>query len=59
MLDVTADNPGDWAFHCHKTHHAMNSMGHDMRNMIGVSIDSRNSNVGIENPRPDRHIPNV
>ncbi len=40
MLDVTADNPGDWAFHCHKTHHAMNSMGHDMRNMIGVSIDS-------------------
>ena len=36
-FDVLADNPGDWAFHCHKSHHAMNSMGHDMRNMIGVS----------------------
>ena len=36
-FDVVADNPGDWAFHCHKTHHAMNAMGHDMRNMIGVS----------------------
>jgi FtsP/CotA-like multicopper oxidase with cupredoxin domain len=35
-FDVVADNPGDWAFHCHKTHHAMNSMGHDMRNLIGV-----------------------
>jgi hypothetical protein len=36
-FDVLADNPGDWAFHCHKSHHTMNAMGHDMRNMIGVS----------------------
>jgi hypothetical protein len=36
-FDVVADNPGDWAFHCHKSHHTMNAMGHDMRNMIGVS----------------------
>ena len=36
-FDVLADNPGDWAFHCHKSHHTMNSMGHDMRNLIGVS----------------------
>ena len=35
-FDVVADNPGDWAFHCHKSHHTMNAMGHDMRNMIGV-----------------------
>jgi FtsP/CotA-like multicopper oxidase with cupredoxin domain len=35
-FDVVADNPGDWAFHCHKTHHTMNAMGHDMRNFIGV-----------------------
>jgi manganese oxidase len=34
---MLADNPGDWAFHCHKSHHTMNAMGHDMRNMIGVS----------------------
>src|SRR5436190_1882194 len=36
-FDFLADNPGDWAFHCHKSHHTMNAMGHDMRNMIGVS----------------------
>jgi hypothetical protein len=36
-FDVLADNPGDWAFHCHKAHHTMNAMGHDMRNFIGVS----------------------
>src|SRR3984893_8824402 len=35
-FDMIADNPGDWAFHCHKTHHAMNAMGHDIKNFIGV-----------------------
>ena len=28
---------GDWAIHCHKSHHTMNAMGHDERNFIGVS----------------------
>ena len=27
---------GDWAFHCHKSHHTMNAMGHDVPTMIGV-----------------------
>jgi manganese oxidase len=36
-VDFLADNPGDWALHCHKTHHAMNAMGHNVRNMIGVN----------------------
>ena len=27
---------GDWAIHCHKSHHTMNAMGHDVPNMIGV-----------------------
>jgi manganese oxidase len=35
-FDVTADTPGDWAFHCHKSHHTMNAMGHDTRNFIGA-----------------------
>jgi hypothetical protein len=35
-FDMVADNPGDWAFHCHKTHHAMNAMGHNLKNFIGV-----------------------
>jgi FtsP/CotA-like multicopper oxidase with cupredoxin domain len=36
-VDFLADNPGDWALHCHKTHHAMNAMGHNVRNMIGAN----------------------
>ncbi len=27
---------GDWALHCHKSHHTMNAMGHDVPTMIGV-----------------------
>jgi hypothetical protein len=26
---------GDWAFHCHMTHHAMNSVGHSVPNLMG------------------------
>ncbi|MGH6839628.1 MAG: multicopper oxidase family protein [Methylocella sp.] len=36
-FEVIADNPGDWPFHCHKSHHAMNAMGHDVRNFIGAT----------------------
>jgi len=35
-IEFTADAPGDWAFHCHKSHHVMNAMGHDVPTMIGV-----------------------
>ena len=28
--------PGDWAFHCHMTHHTMNAMGHETPNTLGV-----------------------
>jgi manganese oxidase len=36
-FEVVADAPGDWAFHCHKSHHTMNAMGHNTRNFIGVN----------------------
>jgi hypothetical protein len=35
-IEFIADNPGDWAFHCHKSHHTMNAMGHAVPTMIGV-----------------------
>ena len=35
-IEFLADAPGDWAFHCHKSHHTMNAMGHNIPNMIGV-----------------------
>jgi FtsP/CotA-like multicopper oxidase with cupredoxin domain len=35
-LEFVASELGDWAFHCHKSHHTMNGMGHKEPNMIGV-----------------------
>ena len=35
-IEFVAGNPGDWAMHCHKTHHTMNQMSHDIPNMVGV-----------------------
>jgi manganese oxidase len=35
-IELIADAPGDWAMHCHMTHHVMNQMGHANPNMIGV-----------------------
>lgn len=35
-FEFDAVYPGDWAFHCHKSHHTMNAMGHDVATMIGV-----------------------
>jgi FtsP/CotA-like multicopper oxidase with cupredoxin domain len=35
-FEFVADEPGDWAIHCHKSHHTMNAMGHNVRTFIGV-----------------------
>ncbi len=35
-IEFIADEPGDWVFHCHKSHHTMNAMGHDIPNPLGV-----------------------
>jgi FtsP/CotA-like multicopper oxidase with cupredoxin domain len=35
-VEFIADNPGDWALHCHMSHHTMNAMGHDVTNPTGV-----------------------
>jgi len=36
-VEFIADAPGDWAFHCHKSHHTMNAMGHSIPNTLGAS----------------------
>jgi FtsP/CotA-like multicopper oxidase with cupredoxin domain len=36
-VEFVADNPGDWAFHCHKNHHAMNAMNHNLANLLGTN----------------------
>jgi FtsP/CotA-like multicopper oxidase with cupredoxin domain len=38
-IEFTAAAPGDWAFHCHKSHHTMNAMSHSVPNTIGVKQD--------------------
>jgi len=44
-FEFVADAPGDWALHCHMTHHTMNQMGHDIPNMVGVERGSLDANV--------------
>jgi manganese oxidase len=35
-IEFTAAALGDWSFHCHKSHHTMNAMGHAVPNTLGV-----------------------
>ena len=35
-FEFVATEPGDWAIHCHKSHHTMNAMGHNVKTFIGV-----------------------
>ena len=44
-VEFVADNPGDWAMHCHMTHHVMNQMGHDFPNMIGVNPEGLDEKI--------------
>jgi FtsP/CotA-like multicopper oxidase with cupredoxin domain len=39
-IELVADAPGDWAFHCHKSHHTMNAMGHEVPTSIGVDFEN-------------------
>ena len=36
-IEFVATDLGDWALHCHKSHHTMNAMGHSVPTMIGVN----------------------
>jgi FtsP/CotA-like multicopper oxidase with cupredoxin domain len=47
-VEFVADAPGDWAMHCHMTHHVMNQMGHDVPVTLGSDaqkIDRRVQSV--------------
>jgi hypothetical protein len=52
--DEFAAAAGDWAFHCHRSHHTMNAMGHDVPTMIGV--DHRGVAERISKLVPDRMV---
>ena len=35
-IEFVANAPGDWAIHCHRRHHPMNAMNHEIPNVLGV-----------------------
>ncbi|WP_338873071.1 copper oxidase [Myxococcus stipitatus] len=37
VIEFVADEPGDWAMHCHMTHHVMNQMGHAAPVTVGAN----------------------
>jgi manganese oxidase len=45
-IEFIADAPGDWAVHCHMTHHIMNQMGHEIPNMVGVKPGDLDQRIG-------------
>ncbi|MBI3551622.1 MAG: copper oxidase [Elusimicrobia bacterium] len=45
-IEFIADEPGDWIFHCHKSHHAMNAMNHEVPNLTGVDQDAAAKIIG-------------
>ncbi|CAN90660.1 multicopper oxidase [Sorangium cellulosum So ce56] len=36
VIEFVPEEPGDWAMHCHMTHHTMMQMGHGLPNMVGA-----------------------
>ena len=46
QIEFLADAEGDWAFHCHKSHHTMGPMGHDVPTMIGVDQSEVAKKIG-------------
>ncbi|MGE0323095.1 MAG: multicopper oxidase domain-containing protein, partial [Polyangiaceae bacterium] len=49
-VEFIADAPGDWAMHCHMTHHVMNQMGHGIPNMVGVKKGDLDKRAGAVDP---------
>jgi FtsP/CotA-like multicopper oxidase with cupredoxin domain len=49
-MEFIADNPGDWAFHCHKSHHTMNQMGHGLPNLLGVDAANTEQRLNALTP---------
>ena len=50
-VEFVADAPGDWAMHCHFTHHVMNQMGHEGPNMVGIDPAGLNAQIRPLLPR--------
>ena len=45
VLELVAEAPGDWPFHCHMTHHAMNQMGHASPVLVGADLGDADARI--------------
>jgi hypothetical protein len=50
-VEFVADAEGDWGLHCHKVHHLMNGMGHNLPVTLGVKTDDLDARIR-------KHLPN-
>jgi FtsP/CotA-like multicopper oxidase with cupredoxin domain len=70
VIELVPTFAGDWAVHCHMTHHLMTQMGHDIPNMLSTDprrLDRRMQRIvpgfmsmgttGFEHMDPDHEMP--
>ncbi len=50
-IEFVADAEGDWGLHCHKVHHLMNGMGHNLPITLGVKTEDLDARIR-------KHFPN-
>lgn len=46
VIEFTPEEAGDWAMHCHMTHHVMMQMGHGLPNMVGANTRALDQRMG-------------
>ncbi len=46
VIEMVPTVAGDWAMHCHMTHHTMTQMGHGAPNMMGVDTTALDKRMG-------------
>ncbi len=51
--ELIAYAPGDWAFHCHKSHHTMGPMIHDLPVLTGVDQSEATKHIQALMPHAD------
>jgi hypothetical protein len=44
-IEFVADAEGDWGLHCHKVHHLMNAMGHNLPIVVGMKTDDLDERI--------------
>jgi manganese oxidase len=51
VIEFVPEEVGDWAFHCHMTHHVMTQMGHGLPNLVGANAKTIRQAIGKVLPR--------